>query len=214
MKILNVYIVITVLVGVSYLMLSFMNNDSLKIEKGEIAPFEKWHEIVIGKWDFLAELKELDEIHVYKGKVEYREDSTVTWYLNLEYYDHYSNEAKQVEKDKYTLNLKGGIIRNCTWFAEWLLDDSYQWFDNGDCTCQEGITFGETPDGRDLCDYIPLWDTGTLDGIFFGPRENGAFHVEPIQFNKDKIVILEKDIGANTDNFYTFTRNHSNFKLK
>lgn len=126
MRILKIYLVLTLLVGGFYGFTFFMDksangdNGSLaedtehfsQIEKGEIIPMKQWIEALIGQWEVQFTIENPTTIIDVTGITTYREDSTFTDVLALKYYEFYVHDENIEKRHDYKLQESSKIIRH------------------------------------------------------------------------------------------------------
>jgi hypothetical protein len=89
-----------------------------KISEGEIAPWEEWSEILIGKWEVKFTIEGIKSILDVEGKATFNRDGTYVDILLYDYYDHPTpgkvarNMNHLSEKGKLTALGKFGLIGN------------------------------------------------------------------------------------------------------
>ncbi len=206
MNLVKFYAGFILLIALILLSLNFFSPEKkgqeIYFSEGEIAPFEQWDEIIIGKWKFNAEIKGLKKIQVYEGQVEYHSDSTCAWGLHYNMYEGY--EAGTVEKSKNDLKVSGGIVRECDWTID-IDGDDVSW-EEDNCVCQDKLSYSSSGNNRtNLCAEIKKWFWVFWENNFYMGMNNATI-LKPIEFNKDRIVFQEQDFGSNAINYYIFTK--------
>jgi hypothetical protein len=206
MNLVKIYAGSILLIALVLLSLNFFIGEGsrkIRISKGEIAPFEQWGEIIIGKWNYRAELKKTTKIHTYEGQIEYHADSTYEWNTH---YKLYSYHKPGVEKIPDHLSLIAGVGRSGKWEIErHPFEENVIWWDhnsNGRCTSK--ITYQRLPpdsEGIYFCDDLSWEIGGKASAIGYE-----ATRKKLLQFNGNKIIIQEQDFGSNTINYYVFKR--------
>lgn len=124
MRILKIYLVLTLLVGGFYGFTFFMDKSAngddgslvediehfSQIEKGEIIPIKEWTKALIGQWEVQFTIENPTTIIDVTGITTYREDSTFTDVLALKYYEF---DVYDIEKrNDYRLQESSKIVRH------------------------------------------------------------------------------------------------------
>lgn len=209
MNLIRIYAGLVLLIALSSFSFSFFNNRKYKKEHkvesfiGEVAPWEEWNEILIGKWEFKVKTSGPAQLSIYEGQVEYRSDNTCTWGLNCRMYESYIG-GKTVKESSDDLKIFGGIVRNCKWAID-IEDKKELWWEEFNCSCNDNLSYRSPGYSTiDLCSEISNWGVTYITNSYVGINEAAVF--KPIQFNKNKIVFQEHDFASNADNYYIFTR--------
>ena len=206
MRLIKIYSILTVLVALAYLGLSFFKDSdnkevgNISIEKGEVAPYEEWADILVGKWRFTGERTEPTRIHLFDGEIEYFKDSTYQRFINYWLYETDIVE-REVAKTNEFLAIRGGV--NSTGkFTIGYVGSSKVWKD-WHLKCSDHISYGDESDlenGLRGVKGLCFWNAPINKGDFF------TFYYEPLLFTKEKIVLREKVLGNENYNYYQYEK--------
>lgn len=115
-----------------------------------------------------------------------------------------------MRKDDDYLNIVGGTTRSTIWEFNF---DSYDpndiWWENRNYECQSHIAFNDSSSSQiNLCSYPILGDWDWIFESSLASRSSNGINskAEIIQFNKEKIVIYEKDYSSDTENYFILER--------
>lgn len=210
MRLIKIYSILTVLVALAYISLSFFKDSDYKevgnitIEKGEVAPYEEWADILVGKWRFTGERREPTRIHLFDGEIEYFKDSTFHRFINYWLYETDIVE-REVAKTNEFLAIRGGVNSTGKYTVGYR-GNSKVWNDLHS-KYSDHISYGYESDLekelrqiRGLC----YWSAPINKGDYF------TFYYEPLLFTKEKIVLREKVLGNDDYNYYQFERIREN----
>ncbi|MEL6943781.1 MAG: hypothetical protein AAFO82_14045 [Bacteroidota bacterium] len=125
MRILKIYLVLILSIGIFYGFTFFINQSAIddeessgeKIEhfnqiiRGEIIPMEQWWETLVGQWEVEFTIENPTSLLDITGVITYREDSTFTDALSFKYYEFEVYDEDIDKRGKFNLKESGKAVR-------------------------------------------------------------------------------------------------------
>lgn len=208
MKIIKSYAIITIILGLSYLGLSYTNNQqesevqfteqSDTTVTNEIAPKEEWSEILLGKWKFVHTTLGVGESFSIEGEAEYFVDGTFTRKFSFYIYkDFKRNEVVEPIESNLVSRMGGGYR------GKYKLQEGIGWVETINANeCKAGQSFYSKDEYKnyieDICDYFQIAE--------FSSKNDLDFVNEIIDFNRKRIAISGINYKEGTDYSYAADR--------
>lgn len=158
-------------------------------ETTEIAPQEQWRDILVGKWKVDIKFKNYQQIWIFTGEEEYRQDGTFTKYLTQKSYSSpYSDVAVKIDNANLDI-VAGGSLE-----GTWVVNADMTWAEKYKKCAFPNSFIGERGNKEyQACDYFSKEAT-------YGEKKGDSFVNTVKCFTKNKILIEGKrysDEGIN-----------------
>lgn len=217
MNLIKIYAVITFAIVLVFLGLNFVGDSNEESDlKGDVAPMEEWQELLIGKWSFYIEKKNLSNIYLYEGDIQYFADSTFIKSQNITMYGlpygETVNYGGKPRKNNECLVLKtGGTISGGLRISTYNPNNGKprKWWSEWGRICDFKVSYPEGSaiytDEKMCSDHreiIRFYDLKCFNQDMLG----GTSLFEALTFTRDKIVLKEKDLASNEISYYIYKR--------